>query len=233
MQYGRKTILTVLLAGGLAAGPTLLQFGCSGGSPEHSDSPAKGRLDRNSPVAQQREARYGVEIRTARRLGMLDQTFETPSGSRTAGVPCSTCHATMVEGPTRERPGELTDFHTDMQFDHGELTCGSCHDRENRDHLTLADGRTIPFSRTMKLCGQCHGPQMRDYEHGAHGGMSGYWDLSRGPRVRNNCVNCHDPHSPAYPKLQPAPPPRDRGLEQHTDPSTHSSKPTPGDQTHE
>ena len=62
----------------------------------------------------------------------------------------------------------------------------------------------------MQLCAQCHGPQTRDYRRGSHGGMQGYWDLSRGDRVRNHCVDCHDPHAPAFPRFTPLPPPRDR-----------------------
>ena len=40
--------------------------------------------------------------------------------------------------------------------------------------------------------------------------MNGHWDLTKGGRLRNNCVNCHDPHHPAYPLVQPVLPPRDR-----------------------
>ena len=54
------------------------------------------------------------------------------------------------------------------------------------------------------------GPQRRDYDHGAHGGMQGYWDLRRGPRTRNHCVECHDVHSPAFGAFRPMPAPRDR-----------------------
>jgi formate-dependent nitrite reductase cytochrome c552 subunit len=64
----------------------------------------------------------------------------------------------------------------------------------------------------MRLCAQCHGPQYRDYKRGSHGGMTGHWDLSRGERTRNNCVDCHDPHAPAYPGTTPVLPPRDRYL---------------------
>ena len=62
----------------------------------------------------------------------------------------------------------------------------------------------------LRLCAQCHGPQYRDYRHGAHGGMRGHWDLSRGPRERNHCVACHDPHAPAFGQFEPVPGPRDR-----------------------
>ena len=62
----------------------------------------------------------------------------------------------------------------------------------------------------LTLCSQCHGPQRRDYDHGAHGGMTGYWDRSRGGRQRNHCVDCHDPHQPAYVGGLPVPAARDR-----------------------
>lgn len=42
--------------------------------------------------------------------------------------------------------------------------------------------------------------------------MRGHWDQSRGPRSRNHCVSCHDPHGPAFGSFQPMPPPRDRFL---------------------
>jgi nitrate reductase cytochrome c-type subunit len=62
------------------------------------------------------------------------------------------------------------------------------------------------------LCAQCHGPQARDFQHGAHGGMTGYWDLSKGPRRRNSCIDCHDPHAPKYPAVMPVFPPAESGL---------------------
>jgi hypothetical protein len=40
--------------------------------------------------------------------------------------------------------------------------------------------------------------------------MNGHWDLTKGGRIRNNCINCHDPHHPKFPLVQPVLPPRDR-----------------------
>jgi predicted CXXCH cytochrome family protein len=74
----------------------------------------------------------------------------------------------------------------------------------------LADGSRVPVAESMRLCSQCHGPQARDYAAGAHVGMTGSWDLSRGPRQRHACTVCHDPHAPRYPALLPAPGPQDR-----------------------
>jgi hypothetical protein len=105
---------------------------------------------------------------------------------------------------------QLTEFHEGLTFRHGGLTCLSCHNGSDYESLRLADGRSVPFAQSMELCRQCHGPQYRDYVKGAHGGMMGYWDLSRGPRTRNSCVHCHDPHAPAFPQVAPVFPPRDR-----------------------
>lgn len=130
-----------------------------------------------------------------------------------AGSPlaCATCHS-VVQQPLRTTVP--TAFHQGLHFRHGQLACGACHDADSHyAELRLADGTRVPFADSMRLCSQCHGPQARDYAHGAHGGMRGYWDLSQGPRQRHACTVCHDPHAPAYPTLIPAPGPRDRFLD--------------------
>lgn len=133
-------------------------------------------------------------------------------GEQPQRIPCATCHSLRPAGPVPQRPEDLREFHTGLTFAHGALSCGSCHAEGAHDALHLADGRTLRMTDAMELCAQCHGPQHRDYQHGAHGGMSGYWDLSRGPRVRNGCVECHDPHAPRYVGARPVFPPRDRFL---------------------
>jgi len=127
-------------------------------------------------------------------------------------VACSTCHATRPANPLNREPKDLDEFHQDMVFNHGSLSCLSCHNSSDYDKLKAADGASIEYVNVMQLCGQCHGPQMRDYEHGTHGGMTGYWDLNQGPRQRNNCVDCHHPHAPQFPHMQPTFKPRDRFL---------------------
>jgi hypothetical protein len=126
---------------------------------------------------------------------------------------CATCHATSKPRPENASAEQLDEFHQGLTYAHGNLTCLSCHHADNYDRLRLADGRAVEFPDALQLCAQCHGPQYRDYLHGSHGGMTGHWDLRRGPRDRNHCVDCHDPHAPAFPKVRPvfAPAP-DRGL---------------------
>jgi hypothetical protein len=129
---------------------------------------------------------------------------------RRAVTPCATCHGMVETGPLPEDPTQLAGPHAGLRLAHGNLRCAACHQPDDRSALHLADGRSIPITEAMTLCAQCHGPQKRDYDHGAHGGMRGYWDLSRGPRQRNHCVACHDPHAPAFGAFAPVPGPRDR-----------------------
>jgi len=127
---------------------------------------------------------------------------------------CATCHATRAPDETNRIATDLIDFHQGLVVQHGTLSCLSCHNRADYASLRLADGTAVPYRDVMTLCALCHGPEYRDYQHGAHGGMSGYWDRTRAPRTRNNCVDCHDPHAPLFPRMQPTFKPRDRFLEQ-------------------
>lgn len=134
----------------------------------------------------------------------------TDHAGQPATIACGTCHAVRPPDPANRSAADLDQFHQGLNVAHGTNSCLSCHDAGDYDSLKLADGRKVAFEDSMTLCSQCHGPQRRDYDHGAHGGMNGYWDLSRGGRVRNTCVDCHDPHVPKYQGAIPMPRPRDR-----------------------
>lgn len=125
-------------------------------------------------------------------------------------VRCETCHTLRQDAPLPKQMDALEDFHRGMTLSHGTVECSSCHAQGQPPRLRLASGETIPVSDALRLCSQCHGPQYRDYQHGAHGGMTGYWDTTRGGRVRNHCVDCHDPHTPKIAPVIPLPRPRDR-----------------------
>lgn len=155
---------------------------------------------------------HGVRIHQPDSLTSI-ATSETNARGETAGIPCASCHE-MREEPYElpESADALSGPHEGLQFAHGDNACASCHHPERYDRLRLASGEAVPLTAAMRLCAQCHGTQKRDYDHGAHGGMRGYWDLSSGPRERNHCVDCHDPHTPAFPSYQPVFPPRDRFL---------------------
>lgn len=126
-------------------------------------------------------------------------------------IACATCHATKPANPDAKLGVALAQFHQGLVGKHGDLSCISCHNpADGYSTLRLADGKQLPYAEVMTLCAQCHGPQFRDYQHGVHGGMTGYWNLTRGGRVRNNCIDCHDPHAPKYPTVRPARGPNDR-----------------------
>jgi hypothetical protein len=114
--------------------------------------------------------------------------------------PCSSCHDKAMErNPARRELG----FHDEQQsiFSHDaeHRWCLDCHDLQNRDVLRLANGAPVPFTESYRLCGQCHGDKFRDWRAGIHGKRVGQWD---GEKTYFLCVNCHNPHSPAFKGVQ-------------------------------
>lgn len=187
----------VILAGFLAAWTVWSQPRADEGKPA-ADAPKK-------PTA----VRHPVRIRTPEGPPLVASGKTDPQG-RPLLLRCGTCHAVRKPNPGTRTGAGLKEFHQGLHYRHGDLTCLSCHNEKDYETLRLADGTPLPYARSMDLCGQCHGTQLRDYRRGAHGGMTGYWDLSKGPRQRNHCIDCHDPHAPAYPQVTPVFPPRDR-----------------------
>lgn len=148
---------------------------------------------------------------------------------------CTTCHATRPPNRQTRDGRQLQDFHTGLHTDHGGLSCLSCHNAQDYGTLSKADGTPITFQKQRQLCAQCHGPQHRDYVNGTHGGMTGYWDLTRGGRTRNTCTDCHDPHAPQYPTVSPVFKPKDRFLPpavDHASGSSHQTDPTSTSKAH-
>ncbi|MFW5877021.1 MAG: hypothetical protein ACOCXM_09810 [Myxococcota bacterium] len=179
--------------------------GCGADPDVEMDTPSDAPGSPESPPG-------GVEVRTPEALTGIASGIVDPRGNQTP-IACATCHGMREEPHELPKKAEaLGGPHADLIFRHGELPCASCHHPERYDQLRLADGTGIAMAEAMQLCAQCHGPQARDYRRGSHGGMRGYWDLTRGSRIRNHCVDCHDSHAPAFPRVQPAPPPRDRFL---------------------
>ncbi len=152
-----------------------------------------------------------VEVRVPARLTSI-QTGDLDALGRPVRVACATCHSLKRDATVPEKTTDLGEVHAGLSFDHGDVPCASCHAARAGEQpwLHLADGRLLPTSEAKQLCAQCHGPQARDWAAGAHGGMDGHWDLSRGGRTRNHCVDCHDPHVPAFQAVMPAARARDR-----------------------
>ncbi len=180
-----------------------LLFGCTEPAETHDASRARLSVDA--------AATHAIEVDTPVVLRGL-AIGDPDAHGRPTVVPCATCHGPEGARALPARAELVRGPHVGLRVEHGDLTCGSCHHEADRSALRLADGRAIPLVDAMRLCSQCHGTQARDYARGAHGGMRGYWDLTRGGRERNHCVSCHDPHGPRFGSFDPAPPPRDRFL---------------------
>jgi hypothetical protein len=157
---------------------------------------------------------HAVEIHASPKLTSVESSTSDGLG-RPVRVTCVTCHAAREAGAGfPEHASSLEAFHVGLTVQHGNLSCTACHVARvgGPPMLHLADGTEVGTVDALRLCAQCHGPKYRDYLHGSHGGMNGYWDLSRGPRLRNHCVDCHDPHLPKFQPSRPVLPPRDRFL---------------------
>lgn len=120
---------------------------------------------------------------------------------------CSECHSDFEHEPTSNRPqGEHADILA--KFDHGStIYCMSCHHTQDRESYVDNLGQAMSAASSETLCARCHGPKYRDWNDGAHGRINGFWDDSFGERNRVTCVQCHDPHTPKFPKMVPSPPP--------------------------
>ena len=119
--------------------------------------------------------------------------------------PCTRCHDRPDDH--NATPRTLTLEHLDIKLVHGprEQWCYDCHNPSDRDHLRLAGGRLISFTKSYELCGQCHGEKLRDWRLGIHGRRIGCWN---GKREYLLCVHCHNPHSPKFKPLKPKPRPK-------------------------
>lgn len=152
---------------------------------------------------------HAVRLRLPAGTPQVSTGRTDPSGQPVM-VACSTCHTTTKPNFQTHSSAQLVQFHQGLNYVHGNLTCLSCHNDQDYNSLHLANRQRVEFADVMQLCAQCHGHQWESYQHGAHGGMNGHWDLTRGERTRNICTNCHDPHAPKFPLVQPIFPPRDR-----------------------
>jgi len=118
---------------------------------------------------------------------------------------CSECHRLFPSPPETDRT--ITQ-HQHIRREHGiNNRCFNCHLREDRDAFADDKGGPIPYDQPQLLCAKCHGPVYRDWTHGVHGRTNGYWSTRWGPMERKRCVECHDPHSPAFAPMKPAPGP--------------------------
>jgi hypothetical protein len=127
---------------------------------------------------------------------------------------CYLCHEKENPPPLRfdeQHNLIIPEEHKDIVMAHGRHNrnnvCYNCHNEANLELFQTRDGRELKLIDSTPLCGSCHGPTYRDWEAGAHGRTSGYWNRQAGPADRKDCVSCHNPHAPKFPPRQPAPGP--------------------------
>lgn len=127
---------------------------------------------------------------------------------------CYACHEKNKPPPLKFDANHkiiIPKEHSNITLNHGSHDrnnlCYNCHNEQNFLTFQARDGRLLKFEDSSKLCGSCHGPTYGDWEGGAHGRTSGFWDRKQGEAKRLACVNCHDPHSPQIPSRPPAPGP--------------------------
>jgi len=136
------------------------------------------------------------------------------TGGDTSGQQCYTCHDPKKQSKLTFDDKQnivLPKEHDDIVMGHGQHhrnnNCFNCHDETNLELLQTRDGRQLKIEESTPLCGSCHGPTYRDWERGVHGRTSGFWQRTAGPVKREDCVSCHNPHSPRFPSRAPAPAP--------------------------
>jgi hypothetical protein len=127
---------------------------------------------------------------------------------------CYACHEKGKPPPLRFDTNQvliIPEEHKDIVMAHGRHNrnnlCFNCHNETNLELFQTRDGRELKLADSPPLCGSCHGPTYRDWEAGAHGRTSGYWDKQLGEADRKPCVSCHDPHRPKFQGRKPAPGP--------------------------
>jgi hypothetical protein len=120
------------------------------------------------------------------------------------GYNCMECHTLL---PARWHYQHPLVEHHDIILDHGNNRfCLNCHNPSKRTSFVDYDGSEIPQAEVVQLCAKCHGTIYRDWNVGAHGRPNGFWNASLGGKTKLRCIQCHDPHSPAFKPMAPLSP---------------------------
>jgi hypothetical protein len=146
---------------------------------------------------------YDVE-KVAVTNSVNDTLFFTPNRvNHLVSYPCNKCHTKELSNMvSKDSFGKKA--HWDVKLAHATeeaLTCVTCHYSSDVEYLRLNNNKKISYNKSQKVCAQCHSTQAKDWVGGAHGKKLGGWAP---PRVSNTCVNCHDPHSPAFESRWPS-----------------------------
>ncbi len=92
--------------------------------------------------------------------------------------------------------------HAEIQISHGSLkkSCNDCHDVNNSNKLIAP----ATFANTSLLCARCHSERYVEWQKGFHGKKVSSWKNN----VAYHCIDCHNPHSVSFKKMEAKPAPK-------------------------
>ncbi|MGZ3712964.1 MAG: hypothetical protein ACXWQO_20130 [Bdellovibrionota bacterium] len=119
---------------------------------------------------------------------------------------CEDCHMkkTRTFMQPKKQP-QRNHAEKNLQHGKGEIACGSCHDAEHSNRLRSSATAPADFTHPSPVCQQCHVDVFRDWARGMHGKRTGGWNREK---VQSQCIDCHDPHSVKFKKMQAMPAPK-------------------------
>lgn len=124
---------------------------------------------------------------------------------------CTLCHIKRTTRETFVPSKNVTKReHFEIQIAHGSLkkACNDCHDVNNSNQLFLP----ATFENTTPLCARCHAERVLEWKMGRHGKKIGSWDNSKA--LQFQCIECHNPHSVSFKKMEAKPAPHLRLYEE-------------------
>tara|TARA_R110002049_G_scaffold158389_1_gene323300 strand:+ start:5420 stop:6049 length:630 start_codon:yes stop_codon:yes gene_type:complete len=125
-----------------------------------------------------------------------EETFLIPERKgQITSYACTECHSKPL---SKIKGKDYKKAHWNIKIAHANknaMNCATCHNTNNMDELHSITGESIDFNKSYNLCSQCHTTQFKDWKGGAHGKRIGGWAP---PRASLTCVNCHNPHKPAF-----------------------------------
>ena len=117
--------------------------------------------------------------------------------------PCQRCHNVPLARIKHDGKDGKAKAHWNVKLQHAPesvMSCATCHDPADTNRLRTVAGAPVAVDRSHQVCSQCHSRQAADWAGGAHGKRLGGWAP---PRVAKTCVECHNPHTPAWDRRIP------------------------------
>ena len=232
LVIGALTVIAVGVAAGVHLGRPFAAEEPKAGAASARKAPAQTSAEADAALDALMKARRDAEgAATPNRRTTAPKFAATPRKDSIAKFPCTKCHDNSF---VDRRVRTLVEEHKDLAFDHGggRFWCyDACHSGRDIDALVSLRGRRVDYDEVYKVCGQCHSQRERDWRFGGHGKRAGAWKVQReipltaaellvtdreqigtwgDSRVRLNCTECHDPHSPSVKPFEASPPPGTR-----------------------